>query len=259
VNALLAAVLILTAISALGVVFSPQTIYSALSLVLTVGLLAVIFLVLNAQFLFAVQLIVYAGAVMVLFVFIIALLDPASEERPRVADPRLILGVLAIAGICTAVFIAARNGITYDTSCTANATASAAVCMHGYSAGTGAGASNPYNTFGFPQNAVDQAGNVQVLANQLFHTYVLPFEITSLLLLVAAIGAVYLTRRTHTGIRRDRVPESWSEELMEGAEPLAPIAPGGTGQPGAEARPGSGKPAAEARPGSGKPAAGARR
>ena len=210
-NALLAAVLILIAISALGVVFSPQTIYSALSLVLTVGLLAVIFLVLNAQFLFAVQLIVYAGAVMVLFVFIIALLDPASEERPRVTDPRLVLGVLAIAGICTAVFIAARNGVTYATSCTTQAT----TCMHGFSVGSlaasGAASADPYNTFGFAQNAVNHAGNVQVLANQLFHTYVLPFEITSLLLLVAAIGAVYLTRRTRTGIRRDpRVPERWA-------------------------------------------------
>jgi len=196
VNALLAALLILVAISALGVVFSPQTIYSALSLVLTVGLLAVVFLVLNAQFLFAVQLIVYAGAVMVLFVFIIALLDPSSEERPRLSDPRLVLGVLAVAGICTAVFIAARNGVTYDTSCTAQA----ASCMHGYSVGSTAASgdpgADPYDTFGFPQGAVNQAGNVEVVANQLFHTYVLPFEVTSLLLLVAAIGAVYLTRRT---------------------------------------------------------------
>jgi len=219
VNALLAALLILVAISALGVVFSQQTIYSALSLVLTVGLLAVIFLVLNAQFLFVVQLIVYAGAVMVLFVFIIALLDPASEERPRLTDPRLILGVLAVAGICTAVFIAARNGVTYDTSCTTQA----ATCMHGYTVGslasTGVSGADPYNTFGFPQDAVNQAGNVQTVANQLFHTYVLPFEITSLLLLVAAIGAVYLTRRTHTGVRRDpRAAERWADELTEGID-----------------------------------------
>src|ERR1700680_1727783 len=120
-DAILWALIILVAFSAVGVVFSPQTIYSALSLVMTVGLLAVIFLVLNAQFLFAVQLIVYAGAVMVLFVFIIALLDPASEERPRVLEPRFILGVLAIAAICAAVFVAARNGITYDRSCTTQA------------------------------------------------------------------------------------------------------------------------------------------
>jgi NADH-quinone oxidoreductase subunit J len=219
VNVLLAILLILAAISALGVVFSSQTIYSALSLVLTVGLLAVAFLVLNAQFLFVVQLIVYAGAVMVLFVFIIALLDPAAEDRPRLLDLRLILGVLAIAGLCTAVFVAARNGVTYVTSCTTQAVS----CMHGYAVGslaaTGDSTADPFHTFGFPQNAVNQAGNVQTLANQLFHTYVLPFEITSLLLLVAAVGAVYLTRRAAVGPRRDpKAEQRWRDELVEGSD-----------------------------------------
>jgi NADH-quinone oxidoreductase subunit J len=219
VNVLLAILLILAAISALGVVFSSQTIYSALSLVLTVGLLAVVFLVLNAQFLFVVQLIVYAGAVMVLFVFIIALLDPAAEDRPRLLDLRLILGVLAVAALCTAVFIGARNNVTYDTSCTNQAV----TCMHGYSVGslaaTGNSTADPFHTFGFPQNAVNQAGNVQTVANQLFHTYVLPFEITSLLLLVAAVGAVYLTRRVAVGPRRDpQAEQRWKDELMEGAD-----------------------------------------
>lgn len=222
-NGLLAALLILVAISGLGVVFSPQTIYSALSLVLTVGLLAVVFLVLNAQFLFAVQLIVYAGAVVVLFVFIIALLDPASEERARLTDPRLVLGVLSIAAICTAIFIAARNGVTYDTSCAAQS----ASCMHGYAVGsattTGDPSADPYGTFGFPQDTVNQAGNVQTVANQLFRTYVFPFEITSLLLLVAAIGAVYLTRRTG-----DRAATGASQTIDRGAsaatqEPAAPV------------------------------------
>jgi NADH-quinone oxidoreductase subunit J len=219
VNVLLAILLILAAISALGVVFSAQTIYSALSLVLTVGLLAVVFLVLNAQFLFVVQLIVYAGAVMVLFVFIIALLDPAAEDRPRLLDLRLILGVLAVAGLCTAVFIAARNNVTYDTSCTSQA----ATCMHGYTVGslaaTGDTTADPFHTFGFPQAAVNQAGNVQTVANQLFHTYVLPFEITSLLLLVAAIGAVYLTRRAAVGPKRDpQAEQRWKDDLVEGIE-----------------------------------------
>jgi NADH-quinone oxidoreductase subunit J len=198
VNGILAGLLILVAVSALGVVFSPQTIYSALSLVLTVGLLAVIFLVLDAQFLFAVQLIVYAGAVMVLFVFIIALLDPTSEDRPRLTDPRFALGVLAVAGICAAVFIAARSGVPYYTSCPGGA--QQAACMHGFAVGSSAVSgdprSDPYHTFGFPAEGVDQAGNVQTVANQLFRTFVLPFEVTSALLLVAAIGAVYLTRRT---------------------------------------------------------------
>ena len=200
-NTLLVALLILACISALGVVFSPQAIYSAMSLVLTVGLLAAVFLVLDAQFLFAVQLIVYAGAVMVLFVFIIALLDPAAEDRPRYTDPRFLLGVLAIAAICTAVFIAARNDVSYNTACTNQSVG----CMHGYAVGsttiTGDVQADPYGTFNFPPDQVDRAGNVQVVANQLFRTDVLPFEITSLLLLVAAIGAVYLTRRPGPGAR----------------------------------------------------------
>jgi NADH-quinone oxidoreductase subunit J len=219
VNVLLAVILILAAISALGVVFSSKTIYSALSLVLTVALLAAVFLVLNAQFLFVVQLIVYAGAVMVLFVFIIALLDPAAEDRPRIFDLRLILGVLAVAGLCTAVFIAARNDVTYDTACTTQAV----TCMHGYTVGslaaTGDLSADPFHTFGFPENAVDRAGNVQTLANQIFHTYVLPFEITSLLLLVAAVGAVYLTRRVAVPPRRDpQVEERWRDDLVEGPD-----------------------------------------
>jgi NADH-quinone oxidoreductase subunit J len=219
VNGLLAVILILAAISALGVVFSSKTIYSALSLVLTVALLAAVFLVLNAQFLFVVQLIVYAGAVMVLFVFIIALLDPAAEDRPRIFDLRLILGVVAVAGLCTAVFIAARNDVTYDTSCTTQAV----TCMHGYTVGslaaTGDTTADPFHTFGFPENAVNRAGNVQTVANQLFHTYVLPFEITSLLLLVAAVGAVYLTRRVVVVPSRDpQAEERWRDDLVEGGD-----------------------------------------
>ena len=90
-----AVVIALAAVSALGVVLSRQTIYSALSLVLTVTMLAVLFLLLNAQFLFAVQLIIYAGAVMVLFVFIVALLSPDAEDRPTL-DLRAVIGILGV-------------------------------------------------------------------------------------------------------------------------------------------------------------------
>jgi NADH-quinone oxidoreductase subunit J len=181
VTVIFAVVIALAAVSALGVVLSRQTIYSALSLVLTVTMLAVLFLLLNAQFLFAVQLIIYAGAVMVLFVFIVALLSPDAEDRPTF-DLRAIIGILGVLVVTVLVFIAARNGITYNTN-----------GFHGASVGA---ASNPYQTFKFPENAVNNAGNVQTVAGQLFTNYLLPFEITSMLLLVAAIGAVYLTRRS---------------------------------------------------------------
>jgi len=181
VTALIAVVMALAAISAIGVVLSPQTIYSALSLVVTVTMISVLFLLLNAQFLFAVQLIIYAGAVMVLFVFIIALLNPEAEDRPAL-DYRAMIGLAAVAAVTILVFVTARNGITYGSG--------------GFRGQQVGAASNPYHTFAFGADAVNAAGNVQTVAGQLFTTYLLPFEITSLLLLVAAIGAVYLTRRT---------------------------------------------------------------
>ncbi|TMF16301.1 MAG: hypothetical protein E6I33_04485 [Chloroflexi bacterium] len=180
-TALIAVVMALAAISAIGVVLSPQTIYSALSLVVTVTMISVLFLLLNAQFLFAVQLIIYAGAVMVLFVFIIALLNPEAEDRPAL-DYRAMIGLAAVAAVTILVFVTARNGITYGSG--------------GFRGQQVGAASNPYHTFAFGADAVNAAGNVQAVAGQLFTTYLLPFEITSLLLLVAAIGAVYLTRRT---------------------------------------------------------------
>jgi len=155
--------------------------FSALSLVLTVSMLAVLFLLLNAQFLFAVQLIIYAGAVVVLFVFIVALLSPDAEDRPTL-DLRAVIGIAGVIVVTALVFIAARNGITYNTN--------------GFHATAVGGASDPYHTFKFPQDTVNNAGNVQTVAGQLFTNYLLPFEITSMLLLVAAIGAVYLTRRS---------------------------------------------------------------
>src|SRR5437660_7757143 len=114
-NVLVAVVMALAAISSLGVVLSRQTIYSALSLVVTIAMLSVLFLLLNAQFLFAVQIIIYAGAVMVLFVFIIALLSPEAEDRPGL-DWRTFIGLGSVAAITILVFVAAQNGITYNQS-----------------------------------------------------------------------------------------------------------------------------------------------
>lgn len=200
---------VLAALSALGVVFSPQPLYSALSLVLAIGALAVIFLALNAQFLFVVQLIVYAGAVMVLFVFIIALLSPEAEERVRV-DSRFVIGAVVALGITVAMVAAARNGITFNAS----------NVFRAQQIGQG---SDPYHAFAFDQSdvgTVNTAGNVQVVGGQLFTTFLLPFEITSLLLLAAAVGAVYLTRRgridTHPRRREPALTRRPDPALEEG-------------------------------------------
>jgi len=179
-TAILAVTMALAAVSSVGVVLSREALYSALSLVVTLGMLAVVFLLLNAQFLFAVQVIIYAGAVMVLFVFIIALLNPEAEDRPTV-DTRAVVALTGVVITTILVFVAARNGITFkgDT-------------FRGQLVGA---VNDPYHAFAFHADAVNSSGNVQTVAGQLFTTFLLPFEITSLLLLVAAIGAVYLTRR----------------------------------------------------------------
>ncbi|HVD04012.1 MAG TPA: NADH-quinone oxidoreductase subunit J [Candidatus Dormibacteraeota bacterium] len=159
-------------VGALGVVLSQRTLYSALSLVLNMVSLAILFLLLDAQFLAAVQIIVYAGAVMVLFVFIIALLSPGAEERVRPLELRMLLG-----GVAAVVFTVVIGRLT----------------LNGITVGPGGrfhGGLGP-----FSPAVVNAHGQVQTVGEQLFTTYLLPFEVTSLLLLVAAVGAVYLSKR----------------------------------------------------------------
>ncbi len=163
---------VLAFLGALGVVLSQRTLYSALSLVLNMVSLAVLFLLLDAQFLAAVQIIVYAGAVMVLFVFIIALLSPGAEERVRPLELRMLLG-----GVAAVVFTVVIGRLT----------------LNGITVGPGGrfhGGIGP-----FAPTVVNAHGQVQTVGEQLFTTYLLPFEVTSLLLLVAAVGAVYLSKR----------------------------------------------------------------
>ena len=190
-TAIVYAVGVIAAVSGIGVVLAQHTLYSALSLVCNMVSLAVLFLLLNAQFLAAVQVIIYAGAVMVLFVFIIALLNPGSateRERPVWTDAYAALGAVAVVGMTVMVFALALNGTTYDRSTGQ---------LHGQAL---AMASQPDDriSFQYDVDSVNRNGNVQTVGETLFTRFLLPFEITSALLLVAAIGAVYLTRRART-------------------------------------------------------------
>ena len=145
----------------IGVISFRQPIRSVLSLVVVMIALSVLFLLLNAQFVFVAQIIVYAGAVMVLFLFVIALLGPAREMaagRLRFQSWLSALFVLALFGLLWAML----QGVQYRQPEQAD-----------------------LNTF----------GTVQSIAVGLFTNYLYPFELTSILLLVAAIGAIYLSRR----------------------------------------------------------------
>ena len=148
-------------IGGIGVITFHQPIRSVLSLVVVMLALSVLFLLLSAQFVFAVQIIVYAGAVMVLFLFVIALLGPARElgrGRLRFQTALSALFVLALLGLMYALI----QGIQYRQPDKADLTI---------------------------------FGSVQWVAAYLFTNYLYPFELTSILLLVAAIGAIYLSRK----------------------------------------------------------------
>ena len=152
-------------VTGFGVVAFRRPIYNALSLVANMLGLAVIFLLLNAQFLFAAQVIVYAGAVMVLFVFIIALMNPEADISFRPRGTEWIYGV--VFGV---IFAALLGGLLFN---------------HGLTGRSGA----------FTPAVVDAAGNVQTVGVALYTTFLFPVEVTSVLLLIAAVGAVYLAMR----------------------------------------------------------------
>jgi len=147
--------------SALGLVIKKNPIHGALFLVANLGSVAVFYLMLGAEFLAAAQIIVYAGAIMVLFVFAIMVLIPGKEEtgidpRRRYRLAALPLGVLLLVQL---VVVVARPR----------------------------GPAAP--------GAPPAAGNVETIARLLFTDYLFPFELTSVLLLAAMVGVLVLARR----------------------------------------------------------------
>jgi len=151
--------------SALGVVLAPSPIRSALSLIVTLFLIAVVFLLLDAQLVAALQVVVYAGAIMVLFLFVIMLLNLQADTRAMAH-----LGVRMGAGFVGSLFLLAivrfvvRSGI------------------------------DPYGmAMAWPVPA--NFGSTEQVAEVLFTRFLFAFEITSVLLLVAIIGAVVLAKQ----------------------------------------------------------------
>ncbi|MCU1503443.1 MAG: nuoJ [Ilumatobacteraceae bacterium] len=160
---------------ALGVIIRSHPVHCALSLVLTLFGIAVLFIAQNAQFLAAVQVIVYAGAIVVLFLFVIMLLgvdqaedlriEPFKIQRPLAA----VVGV-GIVGLIITAAITSRNAFTPKPA---------------VSPAVAAATTNP------PLH--DE--NIRQLARDLFSDHVFAFELTSVLLVIAVVGTVLLARR----------------------------------------------------------------
>ena len=157
---------------ALGVILRPNPVHAALSLILTLFGIAVLFVAQDAQFLAVVQVIVYAGAIVVLFLFVIMLLgvdrtDDLSIEPLRVQRPlAVIIGVAVVGLVAAAVLVGAGDNS---------------------SAITGQRSSGAALDPSIP--------NINQLARSLFSDYVFAFEVTSILLIIAVLGTVLLARR----------------------------------------------------------------
>ncbi|MBA5867891.1 MAG: NADH-quinone oxidoreductase subunit J [Nitrospira sp. CR1.3] len=151
------------ALASVLVVALRNPIYSALSLLIMFFHVAGLYVTLHAEFLAAVQIIVYAGAILVLYLFVVMLLNLRHDERYHRQWPvaGLIGLTLVIEGLVLAIF--------------SRRTAS----------------SGPTST----ETAVEGLGNTEAIGDVLYSTYLFPFEVASLILLVAMIGAIILAKR----------------------------------------------------------------
>ena len=157
--------------SALGVILFRNAVNSALSLILTLLFLALFYLQLGAIFIAIVQILIYAGAIMVLFLFVVTMFASEASDtelQDRIPWQRWVAGILGL------VLVGALSYLLF----TGTAIDSSAIA-------TGGSLSHVVNT----------QGNIEAFGLALFHGFAFPFEVTSLLIVVAMLGAMVLGRK----------------------------------------------------------------
>ncbi|MFV2117595.1 NADH-quinone oxidoreductase subunit J [Streptomyces sp. Act-28] len=180
-------------IGALCTVLMRRAVHSALCLAGTMIILAIFYLANGAYFLGVVQVVVYTGAIMMLFLFVVMLVGVTAADSPK----ETIKGQRGLALLC---------GLGFGTLLIA---------------GVGQASLDTFNGLG----AANAGGNVEGLATLLFTKYVFAFEITGALLITAAVGAMVLTHRERT--ERARTQRELSEQRVREGKQLPPLpAPG---------------------------------
>ena len=171
---------------AVNLLVQRHPINSALSLVVVMASLAGEYLLLGAEFVAAIQVIVYAGAIMVLFIFTIMLLNAGEEERSKGSRVAILLGVPGVAiGSVLVAWTLLRHS----------------------------------NTPWVPMFALP--GDPRVIARLLFRDFLLPFEVTSVLILIAIMGAVVLASKPESAARpstAEPAPREIRELVASGKE-----------------------------------------
>ena len=157
--------------SALGVILFRNAVNSALSLILTLLFLALFYLQLGAIFIAIVQILIYAGAIMVLFLFVVTMFASEASDtelQDRIPWQRWVAGILGL------VLVGALSYLLF----TGTAIDSSAIA-----------------TGGSLTHVVNTQGNIEAFGLALFHGFAFPFEVTSLLIVVALLGALVLGRK----------------------------------------------------------------
>ena len=175
---------------ALGVVLGRNPVHCALLLVVTLVAVAIFFLLQEAQLVAAVQIIVYAGAIVVLFLFVIMLLGVDKEESLQDPIPYQRPAAVALGAILLAeIFVLA--GRTWATGAT--------------------------STRGSVRRPVDgqDLGNIQRVARTMFTDFLWAFELTAVLLVIAVVGAVVLARRSGQRAQLDEHERAIEEQITE--------------------------------------------
>ena len=158
--------------SAIGVIAFKNAVYCAVSLILTLFFLALFYLQLGAIFISIVQILIYAGAIMVLFLFVVTMLTPEPgdvEQIDRNPWQRLVGGILGVVLVGALAYLIFTGAPMFP-----NAVAQG---------------SNQLSLM------AQQHGNIEAFGLALFHGFVFPFEVTSLLIVIAILGALIFGRR----------------------------------------------------------------
>jgi len=168
--------------SALSMLFMRNAVHAALMLVLNFFAIAVLYAVLEAQFLATIQIVVYAGAIMVLFLFVLMLLGVHRDEAPggklrRQGPFAVFFGVVLFVVLAITV---AQPFLSSEDACPDQVAA-------------GTESTEPGSCVGLA--GANREGNVRGIGLRLFTDYVWPFEVTSVLLVIAAVGAMVIGRK----------------------------------------------------------------
>jgi NADH-quinone oxidoreductase subunit J len=157
--------------SAIGVISFKNAVHSALSLILTLLFLALFYLQLGAMFIAIVQILIYAGAIMVLFLFVVTMLAPEqgdAEQRDPIPWQRIVAGILGL------VLVGSLSYLLFTGAAVTGKQATGANSL---------------------SQVVQSQGNIEAFGLALFHGFLFPFEVTSLLIVVAILGALVFGRR----------------------------------------------------------------